>query len=60
MVLGGPWSVHNTLLVVDYWQLHLAMHEHVLASFPMWVQFWGQPTEYHFSLVAESLGDVNH
>lgn len=34
------------------------MAEHRMVSFPLWVQFWGLPLEYHIALVAESLGDV--
>lgn len=54
----GPWSIDNSLLVVDKWHLRLAMEEHKLESFPMWVQFWGLLHDHHTSLVAESLGDA--
>lgn len=54
----GPWSVDNSLVVVDRLQPNMALQAMRVAALPVWVQFWGLPLEYHVQDVAKDLGNV--
>jgi len=56
-VNNGPWSIVNSLLVVDRWLPNTIVREIQLESFPLWVQYWGLPLEYHNEYVATVLGN---
>lgn len=54
----GPWSIDNSLLIVDRLQPNMALQAMRIIALPVWVQFWGLPLDYHLPLVGHDLGNV--
>lgn len=55
---NGPWSINNSLLLIDQWAPNLLLRELQVLCFPIWIQFWNVPLEYHTSMNAAILGDA--
>lgn len=58
VIENGPWSIDNSLLVVDRLQLNMTLHSMRVVAIPVWVQLWGLPLDYHIPNVARDLGNV--
>lgn len=58
VIENGPWSVDNSLLVVDRLLPNMALHSMRVVAIPVWVQLWGLPLDYHIPNVARDLGNV--
>ncbi|KAF7825059.1 Pyruvate carboxyltransferase [Senna tora] len=52
MYLGGPWSVHSSLLSFIPWEYNMVVSRLTITEVPIWIQLSGLPLEYQIPRIA--------
>ena len=54
----GPWAVQDALLISVHWRPNIVLKDFHVLNFPIWVQIWDLPLEYHTLHFVEYLGPI--